>query len=375
MKVVHLIDHMGPGGSQALVVDLVETRSPGVDAGVVTLNDRVLPGWRHRLHQAGVQLDVVDIRAGGPAALNRLRSLLAERRPDVLHTHLDVSNCLGPLYTLVLPRPRPRLVLTLENDPFLHYAVPVRLALRALVPRADVVVVLSPSLREAAGPLLKRARRIETIAPGIDLGRFTPGAVDPEAVARLRGGATSVIGSVGRLTRQKGFDVLIDAMPELLAADPKMRVLIAGEGRERPALGRLARRLGVEQALLMPGYMADPRVAFAAMDILVVPSRHEGFGLVFLEAMAMGVPVVGTLVTGSMDAVEDGRTGVLVPPGDPKALAAAIVQLLADPDRRAELRASADRWVRERGSRRRLTERTEALYAGLCGGTSRGSSA
>lgn len=371
MKVVHLIDHMGLGGSQALLVDLLETRSPGVDADVVTLNDGILPEWDHRLREAGVRPEAVDLRRGGPVALARLRSLLAERRPDVLHTHLDVSNCLGALYTLALRRSRPRLVLTLENDPFLHYALPLRLALRALVPRADACVVISKSLRERAGPLLKRARSLDVIAPGIDLDRFKPDAADREEAARLRQGATCVVGSVGRLTRQKGFDVLIDAMPELLSADPQMRVLIVGEGRERSALEARARRHGVEHALVMPGYMADPRVAFAAMDVFVAPSRHEGFGLVFLEAMAMGVPVVGTRVTGSVDAVEDGRTGVLAPPEDSRALARTILELLADPDRRRELVTTATHWVREHASRRRVTERTEALYTELCEGLPR----
>lgn len=367
MKVVHLIDHMGLGGSQALLVDLLETRSPDIDADVVTLNDGVLPEWNHRLHQAGARYDAIDLRRRGPVALARLRSLLAERRPDVLHTHLDVSNCLGAAYTLVLRPPRPRLLLSLENDPFLHYALPVRLALRALMPRADVCVAMSASLRDAAAPLLRRARRVEVIAPGIDLDRFNPGAVDRESVARLRDGATTVVGSVGRLTRQKGFDVLIDAMPELLSVHPEMRVLIVGEGRERSELEERARRHGVEHALVMPGYMADPRVAFAALDVFVAPSRHEGFGLVFLEAMAMGVPVVGTRVTGSVDAIQDGRTGILVAPEDPSALARAILGLLANPDRRRELTTTAARWVREHASRRRVTERTEALYTDLCG--------
>ena len=113
------------------------------------------------------------------------------------------------------------------------------------------------------------------------------------------------------------------------------------------------------------GYRADVEVIYAALDVMVMPSRHEGFGLAFVEAMAMGVPVVGTRVVGSVDAVQDGITGLLVPPDDPAALAAAILRLFDDPQLRRRLVEEARRRVRTHCSREGMAHRIEALYATL----------
>ncbi len=143
------------------------------------------------------------------------------------------------------------------------------------------------------------------------------------------------------------------------------RVLVAGDGPERAALEARARRLRVAGAVEFLGYRADVEAVYAALDVMVLPSRHEGFGVAFLEAMAMGVPVVGTRVVGSVDAVEDGITGLLVPPADPAALAAAIRRLFDDPPLRRRLVEEAARRVRIDHSREGMVHRVEALYASL----------
>ena len=107
------------------------------------------------------------------------------------------------------------------------------------------------------------------------------------------------------------------------------------------------------------------KLIYAALDVMVMPSRHEGFGIAFVEAMAMGVPVVGTRVVGSVDAVQDGTTGLLVPPDDPAALAAAILRLFDDPQLWGRLVDEARRRVRAHCSREGMARRTEALYATL----------
>jgi glycosyltransferase involved in cell wall biosynthesis len=118
----------------------------------------------------------------------------------------------------------------------------------------------------------------------------------------------------------------------LLQADAGLQVLIVGDGPLRPDLQALAERLGVAHAVRFAGYQDDVVSAYAAMDVFVLPSRDEGFGLVFLEAMAMGVPVVGTRVIGSEDAVEEGVTGLLVPYADAGALALAVRSILDSPE-------------------------------------------
>jgi glycosyltransferase involved in cell wall biosynthesis len=142
-------------------------------------------------------------------------------------------------------------------------------------------------------------------------------------------------------------------------------VLIVGDGPQRAALEARARRLGVDRAVTFTGYLTDPLPAYRAFDVFVLPSVDEGFGIVFLEAMAMGVPVIGTRVVGSVDAVEDGVTGLLVPSGDPAALGEAVQRVLSDAELARRLATAAAARVRERHARELTTARSEALYREL----------
>jgi glycosyltransferase involved in cell wall biosynthesis len=360
MRVVHLIDHLGLGGSQALLLDLLEARGRAIEPEVWTLRERTLPKTAQRLRDGGVRLR-------GPLGLRALRGALASARPGLRPTHLDVSNTLGAAVALTLGSARPRIVCHLENPPAEHYGRAARWLLGRVVARVDACIVVSPSLRAAAHADLHRARRLALIRPGIDLERFDPAAVDPAAVRRLRGAAGRVVGIVARLAPQKGIESLLEAVPRLLAAAPDTRVLIVGDGPSRAALAARARRLGLGAAVDFLGYRADAEAIYAALDVMVMPSRHEGFGIAFLEAMAMGAAVVGTRVVGSVDAVTDGTTGLLVPPDDPAALAAAILRLFDDPELRRRLVEEGRRRVRAEGSREGMARRTEALYETLTG--------
>jgi glycosyltransferase involved in cell wall biosynthesis len=362
MRVLHLIDHLGPGGAQTLLIDLLEAEPGGCEHQVISLTDRALPTMVERLQRAGVPWESLNANRSPLRALMRLRSLVREWRPDVLHTQLDGSNTFGAIGTVGLKAARPGLVLAIENDPAVHYGRLLRSTLRFAAARADVATVLTESLRCAAAPALARARRVELLAPGIDLEYFRRDAMDARTVQSLRKGAPIVIGSVGRLSRQKGYDLLLDALPTIRAAHPAVRLVLAGDGGERSALERQAERLGLTGGVDFLGHLDDPRPVFAALDVFVLPSRHEGFGIVFLEAMAMGAPIVGTRVVGSSDAVQDGKTGLLVDPESPRALADGVLALLADAPRRRALVQQASRWVAQHGCRKEMARRMHELY-------------
>ena len=174
------------------------------------------------------------------------------------------------------------------------------------------------------------------------------------------------MGAIGRLVPQKAMHVLVEATPALLQADPATRVLIVGDGPLRAdAGGPGAPRLGVAHAVRFAGYQEDVVSAYAAMDVFVLPSRDEGFGLVFLEAMAMGVPVVGTRVIGSEDAVDDGVTGLLVPYADAGRARTRRASLLDDPALARRLRETAAERVRRLYSREQCAAQVEGLYREL----------
>jgi len=348
-----------------MLLDLLERRGPAVEPELWTLRDRTLPQAAQRLLDSGVRLRRLSLSGLNPLRLRALRRSLAQVRPDLLHTHLDISNTFGAAAALTLGSARPRIVCHIENSPAEHYGRVARWLLGRVLARVDACIVLSTSLREAAQPFVQHARRLEVIGPGIDLDRFDPSSVDPALVRRLRASASRVVGTVARLAEQKGIDTLLDAIPRLLEAEPNTRVLVVGDGPSRAALEARAQRLHIASAVHFLGYRADVEAIYAALDVLVMPSRHEGFGIAFIEAMAMGVPVVGTRVVGSVDAVEHDVTGLLVPPDDPAALATAVLRLLEDPELRGRIAAEAQRRVRAHGSREDMVRRVEALYATL----------
>lgn len=355
---------MGLGGEQRIVLDHAETRAPDIDLAVWSLRQRDLPGVPERLAEARVPYRVLDL-ARNPLRAVALPSLVGRGRFDILHLHLEYSVLLGTLAALSHPGPGPLVVASIANDPHRQSRLH-RWAGRLLASRIDLHLANSRGIRDAS--LLAyagRPRRIETVIPGIDLRRFDRSRLRPSVVAEYRHGASRVIGTVARLVPQKAIHVLLDATPLLLQAFPDTRVLVVGDGPLRAELEAQARRLGIAATVTFAGYQEDVASAYAAMDVFVLPSRDEGYGIAFLEAMAMGIPVVGTRVIGSMEAVEDGITGLLVPYADAPALARAVSRIFGDPELGRWLRGAAADRVRHRFSRERSASQVEALYRDL----------
>jgi glycosyltransferase involved in cell wall biosynthesis len=179
-----------------------------------------------------------------------------------------------------------------------------------------------------------------------------------------------VIGAAGRLSPEKGFDVLIGAAARVRRTHPDAGFVLFGEGVMRDALRRQIDRLGLAGRFLLAGFRSDLDGLLPFLDLLVLPSYTEGLPNVVLEAQAAGVPVVATAVGGTPEVVEDGVSGHLVPAGDPDILATRIVQVIRAPDRRA---------MGERGRRRVLQQFTfeaqgrqyQQLFEELTGGQPR----
>ena len=180
--------------------------------------------------------------------------------------------------------------------------------------------------------------------------------------------------AVGRINDWKGHDVLIEAIARMRARDLIIPVQIAGDpypGEEHllDRLRELARRRGVGDQVMFLGYIADIEGLLDRVGIFVLPSiRPEPFGLALLEAMGRGLPCIATDAGGPRDMIEHGRTGLLVPPRDPDALAGAIEQLWRDPSLRATLGHAAAADVRTRFSIETTAQRVSALYDELLEG-------
>jgi glycosyltransferase involved in cell wall biosynthesis len=201
--------------------------------------------------------------------------------------------------------------------------------------------------------------RVAVLENGVDLARF------PDMSAPARAGR---VGVTANLRPVKGLDVFVRAAPEVAAAHPGASFHLAGEGPLRAELARLAHELGLGGRLALCGSVADVPGFLAGLDVAVLPSLSEGMSNALLEYMAAGRAVVATSVGGNVRLIEDGVTGLLVPPGDAPGLAAAIGRLLSDPALAARLGAAARRRVEERYSRAAMVRRFEAFYLNLFGG-------
>jgi glycosyltransferase involved in cell wall biosynthesis len=168
-----------------------------------------------------------------------------------------------------------------------------------------------------------------------------------------------LIGTLARLVPQKGLDVLLEAFARV---PPPARLVIAGAGTLRPVLEARAVMPDLVGRVAFLGPRADSAAVMAALDLFVLPSRWEGFGLVLLEAMAAGRAIVASRVSAIPEVVAEGETALLVPPDDPGALAAAIVALLDDPARRQAMGAAGRARVRQEFAPDRLVRATLDLY-------------
>ncbi|WP_240048318.1 glycosyltransferase [Crenalkalicoccus roseus] len=304
------------GGAEAFFERLVASLAAAGEEVLAVIRDD--PGRLARLRAAG--LEPVRLRFGGHLDLRtrpRLAAALAAFRPRVVVSWMNRASAQagqvrrrGAPWTLV-----GRLGGYYELKHYRHcdHLVGNTRELRAWL--------VSQGWPEA------RAHHLPNFVH--DLAGLAPAALPAPA------GAPRLL-ALGRLHPNKGFDLLLRAMPLL----PGAHLFLAGEGGERAALERLARELGVADRVAFLGWRQDPGALLAACDVFVCPSRHEPLGNVVLEAWSAARPVVAAAAQGPTELIRDGETGLLVPREAPEALAAAIAGLLADPARAAALAAA-----------------------------------
>jgi glycosyltransferase involved in cell wall biosynthesis len=221
---------------------------------------------------------------------------------------------------------------------------------------ATHVLVNSPAIAERLRQNMStKPGRIAIVRNGVDLARFSP-------APRRERGSQVLIGTLANLRPEKGLSTLVEAAALVCRRAPQARFVIWGDGSLRSALDALIRRHRLTNIVELAGSTSEPETELRRCEIVVLPSLSEASSNVILEAMATGLPVVATCVGGTPALVDDQQTGLLVPPGDPRALADALLRLLEDPALRAQLGARGhDRARREFGMDRMLAQ-IEALY-------------
>ncbi len=334
MHVCEVIKTLDVGGAEVLLVErLLASPAAGKRYTVVCL--RASTGELvDRLRSSGVQ--VVDLTTC-PRALRlpRLVAVVRALRPDVLNLHSPLPASLLRV-TSRFSRPRPVLVSTVHN---VRYRLPTMLLDRATGWLDARTVAVSPQVTRAV--VSRGARHLSTRIHGVDVAGQRRAAMDAGRTRRewdVPDGAFLIV-HVANLRPQKDHEVLIEASARVVARDPRAVFLLAGTGPLRERVARRVAGLRLD-AVRFLGAVPNAARLIAAADLLVLSSSYEGLPVVVMEALAAGVPVVSTGVGGVPDLVQDGRNGYLTPPGDPGALAEAILRAMR-PEDHARLRDGA----------------------------------
>jgi glycosyltransferase involved in cell wall biosynthesis len=303
----------------------------------------------------------------GPWDLRVARQLLdicRSERVSIWHGHDYKSNLLG----LVLRRWWPmKLVTTVHGWVKFTWRTPLYYGIDRLCLRHyDRVICVSEDLHRECLAAKVPTDRCTFVQNAIDAEQFRRRLSVAEARRELGlPGDGLLIGTAGRLSPEKNFEGLIRAVQPLLKPGSGVRLLIIGEGEDRPRLERLIAELQCADAVRLLGYRADMIALYQAMDLFVLNSLREGLPNVLLEAMAMEIPVVATRVAGIPGLVAHDSNGLLVDAGDGPQLRSALERLLADPSLRTQLGSSARRTIEQRYSFAARMDRVQKIFAEL----------
>jgi GalNAc-alpha-(1->4)-GalNAc-alpha-(1->3)-diNAcBac-PP-undecaprenol alpha-1,4-N-acetyl-D-galactosaminyltransferase len=304
----------------------------------------------------GAALRALGALGRNVARVRGIRRAIRVTRPDVVMSYMNVTNVLSIAAAAGTGVP---VVATEHIDPSQQQLNPLWTTLRRWAyPHAGRLAVLNDRVLEYFPPDI-RAKSVVVPNPVIEP------AGGPAVLRAAADPGPRTIVAMGRMTAQKGFDLLLDAFAQVASRHPAWSLEIWGEGPVRADLIERARALGLDDRVRLPGRTADAYGVLRAADLYVLSSRFEGFPMVLCEAMATGLPVVAfDCRTGPREIVRDGIDGVLVPPGDVAALADALDRLLGDPALRARLASRAPELV-ERFSLERVLARWDEVFAGV----------
>ena len=311
-------------------------------------------------------LEVTDAGAVDFGVFRECLRICRDNQVAVWHGHDYKSNLVGLWVRRYWPM---KLVTTVHGWVRHTWRTPLYYAIDRLCLRwYDRVICVSDDLHAACIDVGVRATRCILIENAIDTLEFHRRHTVTQAKRRLGfDPQRRLIGAVGRLSPEKGFDVLIESAKRLLDSGCPVDVAIAGEGDDRPRLESLIARLGLQEHVRLLGYRADTIDLFQAFDVLALSSYREGLPNVILEAMALETPVVATAIAGIPKAITSGENGLLVPPGDAHALAEELRHVLDDGDLHRRLATAGRATIEQRFSFQRRMEKVARVYDEVLG--------
>jgi glycosyltransferase involved in cell wall biosynthesis len=312
--------------------------------------------WRRRMRGE------VDL----PAAL-AIAGRIRERRFDVVHMHTSHAHTLGVLGAMLAGRPRPLTVVARRVDFSIHKRPVLDFSRQKYTWGVDRILCVSETIRRVLIADGLPQDLLGVVHSGIDLSRLDD-VPDRRIDYRREFGVPKdgpLILNIGHCADHKGQRDLVSAAPAVLARHPGARIVIAGDGELLPDLLAQAEELGLGGRVLFPGFRTDVPALLRAADLFCFPSRLEGLGTSVLDALALRCPVVSTTAGGIPEMIDSGVHGLLVPPRDPGALAAAMLRVLDQPEQARAMAEAGRRRVEEEFTCQRTAERTAAEYRRL----------
>jgi len=369
MRILQIISSGGRYGAEQVVLNLARhLERTGHEGQIAVFENRHAPNVEIARAAAALGLEAQLLPCRGRFdwdAVARLRGLVKSYGPDVVHMHGYKADIYG--YAAV----RSLQTTTVSTChgwgdntlPLRAYGLMDRWVLR----RFDLVVAVSTEIAERLRRAGVSPGKIRAIDNGIDVAGF---ATDVPTLRRELGldSKCFLVGAVGRLSPEKGFEVLVAAAKIVVQQIPGVKFVIVGDGPERKKLEQLTRECGMEGKLFWAGRRDDMAGVYASWDIQVQPSLKEGLPMTILEGLAAGKPIVATRVGAVEAVISDAETGLLVNPGSADEIARAVTRLIQDPSLRIRLGRAGRARVEASFSARAMTEKYLEAYAETFGG-------
>lgn len=352
MNILFLTSHLNTGGIAHYVLSLSKgLKNKGHNVFVASSGGELLP----KFIEYGIGYINIPIKTKCEISWNigfsflKILPFITENKIDIVHANTRVTQMLGFLIERFIHRP---FISTCHGFFKKRFS-------RAVFPCwGKKVVAISAQVEEHLIKDFKVDKKnIALIYSGIDLKKF------PEPAQKITLKEPPVIGIIARLSEEKGHIYLVDAMKMVLDKFPSAQLLIIGEGRMKQKLVSLVRTLGIEKNVFFISQIQNTSEGLSNMDIFVMPSLKEGLGLALMEAMASGLPVIGSAVGGIKTLIKNNYNGIMVEPADSQALAKAIIDLLQDSIKRQYLSVNARSYIKENFSYEKMIAQTEAVYS------------
>jgi glycosyltransferase involved in cell wall biosynthesis len=349
-RILHVIANLDMGGAEMdLIAKTLALRNSHAFR-VVTLQHK--GALAPLLEDAGIEVTALEMKSRWDVTRGAQLGWFFAREPaDILHAHMQ--NAFWASNVARLANPGVPIVYTIQKDAPQAGRIERRLD-RSLMPFAAAITMPSLNVRRSYRAIGLDGDKVRVVYNCVDFSRLEGG--DARVLSEVGVISRPLLGAVGRLLPVKGHRVLLEALPAIRREFPSLSCVLIGDGSEAETLRALAQRLGVADCVHWLGTRTDVQNFLPFLDVVVMPSLSEAFGIAAAEALGCGVPVIASRVGGLSEVVDHGKTGLLVEAGDAVALASAVLDLLRDDGKRramgengksSALRFSAERLARD----------------------------